>query len=110
MSATFPDVGHHIGRYRVPILAGTIAFLLGRRERIVPAGDHLVLFAEVLEHRSQVRDPILDLLPVAEKHPLTGVERPGRRDHRSAQSTPSIGGTAPSPSTTKRSSHRAKGG
>ena len=37
---------------RLPELAGTAATLVCRRDRLVPAGDHVILIGEVLGHRA----------------------------------------------------------
>jgi flavin reductase (DIM6/NTAB) family NADH-FMN oxidoreductase RutF len=38
------------GRYGLPLLSGTVAVLVCRRERLIPAGDHAILVGAVLDH------------------------------------------------------------
>jgi flavin reductase (DIM6/NTAB) family NADH-FMN oxidoreductase RutF len=45
--------------YRLPELADTAATLVCRRDRLVPAGDHLILLGEVVRHRAADRAPLL---------------------------------------------------
>lgn len=45
----------------LPELAGTAATLVCRRDRLVPAGDHVILLGEVLHHRAADRAPLLFL-------------------------------------------------
>ncbi|MDF9816912.1 flavin reductase family protein [Streptomyces sp. SPB162] len=49
------------GPHGVPLLDGTIGTLICRRDRIVPAGDHLVLIGEVLDHHAEPGAPLLFL-------------------------------------------------
>jgi flavin reductase (DIM6/NTAB) family NADH-FMN oxidoreductase RutF len=40
------------GPHGLPLLPGTAGTLVCRRERILAAGDHLLLMGEVLDHRA----------------------------------------------------------
>ncbi|OLB80072.1 MAG: hypothetical protein AUI14_08170 [Actinobacteria bacterium 13_2_20CM_2_71_6] len=41
------------GRFGLPILAGTVATLICRRHRLVPAGDHIVVIGGVEEYQQR---------------------------------------------------------
>lgn len=45
----------------MPELAGTTATLICRRTRVLPAGDHLVLFGEIHRHTAHEHRPLLFL-------------------------------------------------
>ncbi|BFV60007.1 flavin reductase family protein [Kitasatospora sp. CMC57] len=55
----FAELPGEQGRYGLPLLDGTVATLVCRRERVLPAGDHLVLIGRVLEHRAASGAPLL---------------------------------------------------
>jgi len=40
----------HPGPHDLPILTGVVAVIICRRDRILPVGDHLVIFGAVLDH------------------------------------------------------------
>jgi len=54
----FAGVDWQPGPAGVPVLAGTVATLLCRRTRSVPAGDHVVLFGEVTGAESHPGAPL----------------------------------------------------
>ena len=62
----------HGGPHGLPVLEHTVAALICRRERIVPAGDHLVVFGEVLEHRADPGAPLLFVDGAYHAGPATG--------------------------------------
>ncbi|WP_051710685.1 flavin reductase family protein [Streptomyces sp. NRRL S-350] len=49
------------GPYGVPLLEGVVATLVCRRERVITAGDHVILTGTVLDHRSEPGPPLLFL-------------------------------------------------
>lgn len=57
----FDRLPFETGPHGVPLLDGTIGTLICRRDRIVPAGDHLVLIGEVLDHHAEPGAPLLFL-------------------------------------------------
>ena len=48
----WPIPATRTGPYGLPVLTGTVACLVCRRERVTVAGDHLVVFGEVLGHHA----------------------------------------------------------
>jgi flavin reductase (DIM6/NTAB) family NADH-FMN oxidoreductase RutF len=57
----FACVPRHRDHYQLPVLEDTVATLLCRRERLIPAGDHVVLLGAVLDYRSRPGPPLLFL-------------------------------------------------
>jgi flavin reductase (DIM6/NTAB) family NADH-FMN oxidoreductase RutF len=47
------------GPHGLPLLSGTVATLVCRRDRIVPAGDHIVFVGEVIDQRATAGAPLL---------------------------------------------------
>jgi flavin reductase (DIM6/NTAB) family NADH-FMN oxidoreductase RutF len=59
--ASFADVPHEVSRHGPVVLTDAAATLLCRVERTFPAGDHIVLIGEVVEHRAGFGTPLVFL-------------------------------------------------
>lgn len=57
----WPEPAHRTGPYGVPVLTGTVGCLVCRRERVTVAGDHLVMFGEILDHYATDGPPLVFL-------------------------------------------------
>lgn len=69
------------GPYGLPLLGGAIAILVCRREQLIPAGDHLVLIGEVIDHRMADGVPLLFVDGTFRTGPVTDrARRPARGD------------------------------
>ena len=62
------------GPHPMPLLADTVATLVCSLARVVPAGDHVVLIGEVVDHRASPGPPLLfhDGAYVAARAPAPG--------------------------------------
>jgi len=75
------------GPYDLPLLSGAIATLVCRREKLIHAGDHLVLIGEVIDHRMAAGVPLLFVDGSFRAGPLTErARRPARGDLPAARS------------------------
>ena len=54
----FRDTATHRDRSGLPLLAGSVAFLVCRTRQLVPAGDHVIVIGEVGDHHA-TREPAL---------------------------------------------------
>jgi flavin reductase (DIM6/NTAB) family NADH-FMN oxidoreductase RutF len=60
------------GAHGLPLLERTVGTLICRRDRIVPAGDHLVVIGEVLDHSARPGAPLLFVDGAYHAGPATG--------------------------------------
>jgi flavin reductase (DIM6/NTAB) family NADH-FMN oxidoreductase RutF len=55
----FAGLAYRAGPYGLPVLDRTAGTLICRRDRLVPAGDHLVVFGEVVQCHAGPGSPLL---------------------------------------------------
>jgi flavin reductase (DIM6/NTAB) family NADH-FMN oxidoreductase RutF len=60
-SERFAGVALRTGRYGLPLLEGTVGTLICHRDRLIPAGDHVVLIGSVLDYDARQGPPLLFL-------------------------------------------------